>query len=257
MSTADSSAVAQRICAQSSRISALLASRAYVDFRLADVIDFRSVLSAPPMHRSLTVDEQQQIVDGFDRLAAEQDSMCRLTANESTLRATTQAAATAAAAPAASSRPRAGLSRQQSMHKRLSSSRESLNFKSMDETFLAPMPPPAAIADHTPLVTSDAIREFNASAPPSAADSTLPAGEHDVQAMCERDKQTLRPFFKLVPKLKEFTARIQEVIADAGVQPTVSTDDADAINRRLSELLQRVQEVSLLVAMHYASKSSN
>lgn len=245
MSTTDYSTVAQRICARSAQIGALLAGRAYVDFRLADAIDFRSVLSAPPMHRSLTVDEQQQIFDGFDRLEAEQDNMCRLTANESATRATTQAAAAAAA----SGRPRAGLSRQQSMHKRLTSSRESLSFKSMDDTFLAPMPPPAVIADDVQLVTSDAIREFNASAPQNA-DSTLLTSGNDVQAMCERDKQTLRPFFKLVPKLKEFTARIQQVIADAGVQPKATTDDAEAINRQLSELLQRVQEVRLVANIY-------
>lgn len=251
MSPIDYSAVAQRICAQSTQISALLSSQVYIDYRLADAIDFRSKLSAPPLRRSLTLDEQQEILAGFDQLHAELDNMCRLTGNESA-RDTPQAASAAAA----SSKPRAALSRQQSQLKRLASSRESLNYKTLDDTSMPPPPPPpptavAAAIDDVPLVTSDAIRAFNASALQNSDSAEVAV---DVQAMCERDKQTMRPFFKLVPKLKEFTARIQQVIADAGGKPTATTDDAEAINQQLGELLQRllkVRLVTILLKTHY------
>lgn len=235
----DYTALSSRICAQTAHIANVLADRVHIDPRFVEFIDLRPACAPQRRSDSLTVAEQLDLSAAFDRIASEVDGMCRLTAFAKPQRP-------AAAAPG----------RQQALKRSasVSGSRDQLHkaavtasSPSIDES-VDPNDSPTAGMPPVPLVTSAEVRAFNATAPEPETTTIAPD-------LCDRDKQMFRPFFKVVPKLREFALQIQRLVETT--QQSTNTDVAEPAKdtERLGDLLSRLHEV-IVVDIHIFALSA-
>lgn len=205
MSTADCLALARRVCESSKEICDLLAARSPIDIPSDDTNPDASCLSPPTIIRSsLDVMDQIAHFGRLDEIDGDVENWARRPATKNP-----------------SKKPKAT--------KRHNSSRENLSTESektvMEETV-------ANIKQEAPeaVVDQEDVTTFNAQSSSSAV---------NVEKLCEKDKQILRPIFKHGPKLKEFLAQIEAVLAEQkGTAP-------DAENVHLSEMLERLSKVIL------------
>lgn len=269
MSHFDYSTLATRVCSRSQQIAALLMSRAYIDHRFAEPISFHSTWPPAPTDAiSLTVAEQQQCTDALDQLDAELENLCRgggAAGSKKLDLSSQQHPGANNCKPAATNKPlqhrsNSTMSRQQSLKRSgmITSSRENLSSMLPVEPLFSPPSSGSKSSEDSLLVadaaqpivvTADEIRSFNASAPTQNINAELP----DVQALCDQDKQTFRPIFKLLPKLREFTAQIQRLTSINGAD-SGGDGRADDVRRMEHEsmqtmgvLLKRLHEVRGIV----------